>query len=821
MHLFQHCHLISFTSLIVQYYLSPHCSVYITDVPANKMSKTKLQATTTTINQEKETVHTEKFLSTLVHAATYGSHTILSLSDTARSGHIQFKEEGDARSALTIADTSAQRIIVSSILGSYPNLHIVGEEDESVEVDVAYQRVLRDDILVGHEWTTANVEKEQPPEYLNLAEVTVFVDPLDGTREFVEGRLSNVQSLIGVCYKGRPLMGAIGLPFPNEANGNSTEVVFGIIGKGIGKVCTKKDESENDIVTCAVPDVKQYQEGDTIFLSSGDSASVRSAVDLAHTIFEAKGGIQQQVVGATGNKLIKVAQGSTVLSLLHTKTSLWDTAAPAAILESMGGHVTDYFGEPLVYNTKELGNKMGVVASAYGAKGEHDVLVKAMRGSKSILSILSGLNCNFEGSQCVDITRDLDGYLLSNEYFECIAKTESYHAPEDESVRGLMSNACRVHLQPSGDTVFYKRIVFEHLEHAREKMKTAPHKLVRDVNSYKVETSFLASKACQQVVEKAGLRIPKCYAAQLAPNEDNPIESKFSVLLEDFSPSDGWSQRWLLQSEDEAKFTLTTLAKMHAFFWNGSAFWDDKDAAAELENGVWDSASYVQPKLQTLNQCKDVAKGWATSKLKCKKELESFDFWNNLGERLESVAEENGRLAHPFAVDELSETFKQYRTFTHGDPKQANLFFRQSSGSNLEVGLIDFQWSGFGLASTDIAHFLTAAAHADLLNDGGESKLLEYYYTELSKYLVEYGAYSNIDVKEHFSFDTFIDQYETAVLDMCRLVIAYAWSRFEPIDKNDKAGCARTANKNSYNKSMPNVIWLMSRCDEILKSRGV
>ena len=44
--------------------------------------------------------------------------------------------------------------------------------------------------------------------------LTVFVDPLDGTREFVEGRLPNVQSLIGVTYKGTPLMGAVGLPFP-------------------------------------------------------------------------------------------------------------------------------------------------------------------------------------------------------------------------------------------------------------------------------------------------------------------------------------------------------------------------------------------------------------------------------------------------------------------------------------------------------------------------------------------------------------------------------------------------------------------------------
>lgn len=308
------------------------------------------------------------------------------------------------------------------------------------------------------------------------------------------------------------------------------------------------------------------------------------------------------------------------------------------------------------------------------------------------------------------------------------------------------------------------------------------------------------------------------------PNDINPIESKFSVLLEDFAPSDCWSQRWLLQSNEECKATLTTLAKMHAFFWHGSSFWDDKEAAKELEDGVWESASYVQPTLQTLNQCKDVAKGWASSKLKCQTELEFMDYWDNLGERLESVAEENGRLAHPFAVDELSESYKKYRTFTHGDPKQANLFFRQqSSSSNMEVGLIDFQWAGFGLAATDIAHFLSAAVHADLLDgDDSEKKLLQFYYDELQKYLVEFGAFGNVDeVKENFSFDTFIDQYENAVLDMCRLVIAYAWSRFEPVDKDDQAGCARTMNKNSYNKSMPNVIWLMSRCDQILKSRGI
>lgn len=140
----------------------------------------------------------------------------------------------------------------------------------------------------------------------------------------------------------------------------------------------------------------------------------------------------------------------------------------------------------------------------------------------------------------------------------------------------------------------------------------------------------------------------------------------------------------------------------------------------------------------------------------------------------------------------------------------------------MEVGLIDFQWAGFGLAATDIAHFISAAVYADLLVDDGESNLLRFYYEELRQYLVEYGVYESAsEAIEQYSFDTFMNQYETAVLDMCRLVIAYAWSRFEPVNKDDKAGCARTMNKNSYNKSMPNVIWLMSRCDEILKSRGV
>ncbi|EED90593.1 hypothetical protein THAPSDRAFT_263360, partial [Thalassiosira pseudonana CCMP1335] len=242
-------------------------------------------------------------------------------------------EEGDARSALTIADTAAQKVIVSSLLSKYSNLHIVGEEDESVAVDPASKVELDDTLL-------SRCEVEEPPSELDVNEIVVYVDPLDGTREFVEGRLDNVQSLVGLCWRGRPLMGAIGLPFGVSSAENSTEVVFGLVGRGIGKVCTKKTSDGGAIQSCPLPAMKRYHQGDAI-----------------------------TVVGACGNKLLRVACGNTTLAVQHDKTSLWDTAAPTAVLHSVGGYVTDYFGEPLIYTRDNpvLGNKLGVVSSAPGA----------------------------------------------------------------------------------------------------------------------------------------------------------------------------------------------------------------------------------------------------------------------------------------------------------------------------------------------------------------------------------------------------------------------------------------------------------------------
>jgi len=48
---------------------------------------------------------------------------------------------------------------------------------------------------------------------LVVSDISVFIDPLDGTREFVERRLEAVTSLVGVYYRGQAVAGIIGLPF--------------------------------------------------------------------------------------------------------------------------------------------------------------------------------------------------------------------------------------------------------------------------------------------------------------------------------------------------------------------------------------------------------------------------------------------------------------------------------------------------------------------------------------------------------------------------------------------------------------------------------
>lgn len=126
------------------------------------------------------------------------------------------KDPSDPRSWVTAADTAAQLAVTTTLRQALGlDLDIVGEEDMPNDEHPPPATKLGAAAPCGPLPPGETAEYTIPADLTTvpLRDLTIFVDPVDGTREFVEGRLSAVQCLVGVAYRGRPVLGVIGLPF--------------------------------------------------------------------------------------------------------------------------------------------------------------------------------------------------------------------------------------------------------------------------------------------------------------------------------------------------------------------------------------------------------------------------------------------------------------------------------------------------------------------------------------------------------------------------------------------------------------------------------
>ena len=96
-----------------------------------------------------------------------------------------------------------------------------------------------------------------------------------------------------------------------------------------------------------------------------------------------------------------------------------------------------------------------------------------------------------------------------------------------------------------------------------------------------------------------------------------------------------------------------------------------------------------------------------------------------MGEALQRVAPAAAAETHPCDAEAGgdAEAAAPFVTLIHGDPKAANIFLRDAPAGGVappEVALIDFQWCGFGLAATDVAHHIAAALAPECVGGDGE-----------------------------------------------------------------------------------------------------
>ncbi len=226
---------------------------------------------------------------------------------------IEQKSDSGDREPVTQADKAANEIIVRGLQEEFPDDGILAEESIDTSRRLSKHRV----------W---------------------MIDPLDGTNGFIDGN-GDFAVQIGLAENGKPVLGVVYQPL--------TDVLYrAVVGGG-----TWIERPEFEVERAQVSD-------------NSDVSSMRLAASRSHrsprmdSVVQAFGFKDEVQRGSVGIKVGLIIERQCDLYIhLSPRTKQWDTCAPEIILREAGGSLTDLFGQELVYNTANIQNNNGVVAS--------------------------------------------------------------------------------------------------------------------------------------------------------------------------------------------------------------------------------------------------------------------------------------------------------------------------------------------------------------------------------------------------------------------------------------------------------------------------
>lgn len=167
------------------------------------------------------------------------------------------------------------------------------------------------------------------------------VDPLDGTKEFIE-RTGEFSVNIGLVENGQVVLGVVYVPM--------TRVLY-CAAKGLGAyrwVVPSADAIELQTwQACLNPLHKINSRLKTTRVPTRVAVSRRHG-NMARRFFDALGEVELVYMGSAIKSCL-VAEGTVDLYPRFGPTSLWDTAAAQCVVEESGGLLVKADGKPLTY----------------------------------------------------------------------------------------------------------------------------------------------------------------------------------------------------------------------------------------------------------------------------------------------------------------------------------------------------------------------------------------------------------------------------------------------------------------------------------------
>jgi 3'(2'), 5'-bisphosphate nucleotidase len=248
----------------------------------------------------------ERELSAAVEIARDAGRQLLEIY--ARDFAVAYKSKNDP---VTEADQRVNAYLVAELQRRFPEDGIVAEES----------------VDLGHAATKSRCW---------------FVDPLDGTKEFI-AKNGEFSVMIGLSIEGVSKLGVVYQP-------SLDKLYRGVVGAGAAL------ERSGTITELRVSE-------------QADPARLKLVVSRSHRpssiehIMKRLGATEEMPSGSVGVKVGLIAERAADLYVhVSDKSSLWDACGPEAILHAAGGRFVHVDGTAISYRASDMKNRRGILA---------------------------------------------------------------------------------------------------------------------------------------------------------------------------------------------------------------------------------------------------------------------------------------------------------------------------------------------------------------------------------------------------------------------------------------------------------------------------
>jgi len=244
---------------------------------------------------------------------------------------VAYKAKADP---VTEADTKANAYITGELARAFPGDGIVAEETED-----------KSDALEGGRcW---------------------YVDPLDGTKEFV-ARNGEFSVMLGLAIDGVATAGVVYQP-------GTDKLYAGVVGSG---AYLEERGTRRELEVSKVADPSRLK------LVVSRSHRNQAVADLVARL----GITQETACGSVGLKVGLICEQEADLYVhISDKSSAWDACGPEAVLEAAGGRFTDLAGNPYRYGGTDMRNRSGILACNAAA---YDVVLPVARDAARAIGLI-------------------------------------------------------------------------------------------------------------------------------------------------------------------------------------------------------------------------------------------------------------------------------------------------------------------------------------------------------------------------------------------------------------------------------------------------